>query len=286
MTQRHDAIHHPDIGPSVVDSERVADALGQLAAKAIQLLFTAELHPQLHFIALLIGPHVADNHAIGGQAQASGDFSGDHFAYLLHALGRPEIVDEDHRRAMVASPPDVSAVLDALYHGRRDEAERLVRQDSLSLSIHEAAAMGVLGRVQALVDADASQVHAFAPDGFQPLGLAAFFGHTQVAELLLAHGADPNTPSRNAQGVNALHAALAGPTPDLACPLLEAGADVNARQQSGVTPLHEAAHIGRADLVRLLLEHGADVDARDDQGRGAADFAREGGHTSVLEALG
>jgi ankyrin repeat protein len=180
----------------------------------------------------------------------------------------------------------VSAILDALYHGRRDEAARLARQDSLSLSIHEAAAMGVLPRVQALVDEDPSEVNAFAPDGFQPLGLAAFFGHTQVAELLVARGADPNTPSRNAQGVNALHAALAGPTPELASALLNAGADPNARQQSGVTPLHEAAHIGRADLVRLLIEHGADVDARDDKGRNAADFAREGGHTSVLGALG
>jgi ankyrin repeat protein len=37
--------------------------------------------------------------------------------------------------------------------------------------------------------------------------------------------------------------------------------------------------------VRLLLDHGADIDAADDKGRNAADFAREGGHTAVLEAL-
>jgi uncharacterized protein len=180
----------------------------------------------------------------------------------------------------------VSAILDALYHGRREEAARLVSADSRNLTVHEAAAMGELPRLQLLLDADVSLANAFGADGFQPLGLAAFFGQTATAELLLARGADPNTPSRNAQGVNALHAALAGPTPDLARRLVDAGANVNARQQSGVTPLHEAAHIGRADLVRLLLEHGADATARDDQGRNAADFAREGGHTSVLEALG
>ena len=186
---------------------------------------------------------------------------------------------------MVASPPDVSAILDALYHGRRDEAERLLADHSANLTVHEAAAMGVLARLQSLLETDPSLVNAFADDGFLPLALAAFFGQTAAAELLLAHHADPNTPSRNAQGVNALHAALAGPTPELARALLNAGADPNARQQSGVTPLHEAAHIGRADLVRLLLDHGADVTATDDQGRGAAEFAREGGHLEVLEAL-
>lgn len=179
-----------------------------------------------------------------------------------------------------------SPLLDALYHGRRDEADRLLAElGGDALTIHEAAAMGVLPRLESLLAEDASLVNAFAPDGFQPLGLAAFFGREQAAELLLEHGGEVNTRSHNAQGVNALHAALAGPTPDLARTLIAAGADVNLTQQSGVTPLHEAAHIGRADLVRLLIERGADPAARDDRGRTAADFAREGGHLSLLEIL-
>jgi uncharacterized protein len=180
----------------------------------------------------------------------------------------------------------VSQVMDALYRGRRDEAQRLVNERGAeSLTIHEAAAMGVVSRLEALLAADPAAANEFAPDGFQALPLAAFFGQTDAATVLLAHGADPNTPARNAQRVTALHAALAGPTPDLARALVAAGADVNAVQQDGVTPLHEAAHIGRADLVQLLLEHGADAAARDGQGRSAADFARERGHTSVLEIL-
>ena len=178
-------------------------------------------------------------------------------------------------------------MLDALYHGRRDEADRLLAERGAdSLTIHEAAAMGVVPRLEALLANDAAQVNAFAVDGFQPLGLAAFFGRTEAAALLLARGGEVNTPSRNPMQVNALHAALAGPAPDFARSLIEAGADVNAVQQDGVTPLHEAAHIGRADLVRLLLDRGADPTAKDGQGRTAADFARERGHTAVLDVLG
>ena len=180
----------------------------------------------------------------------------------------------------------VSAILDALYHGRGEDAQRLTREAGEdSLTVHEAAAMGAVPRLEALLREDPSLVNAFAADGFQPLGLAAFFGQTEAVDLLLARGGDVNMPSRNAQGVNALHAALAGPSPDLARALLAAGADVNATQQSGVTPLHEAAHNGRADLVRLLLEHGADRNARDAKGRNAADFAREHGHQDVLGVL-
>jgi uncharacterized protein len=186
---------------------------------------------------------------------------------------------------MVASPP--VAILDALYQGRRDEAERLLEERGAdTLTVFEAAAMGVVSRLEVLLAADPTLANAFAPDGFQPLALAAFFGREGAVEVLLAHGADPSTPARNNQGVNALHAALAGPNPDITQKLVKAGADVNLAQQDGVRPLHEAAHIGRTDLVQLLLEHGADRDATDVKGRTAADFARERDHAAVLQVLG
>ncbi|MCA1644206.1 MAG: ankyrin repeat domain-containing protein [Chloroflexi bacterium] len=179
-----------------------------------------------------------------------------------------------------------SPILDALYRGRGDEAEQLLAETGpLSLTIHEAAAMGAIERIAQLLDVDPTAANAWASDGFQPLGLAAFFGRREAVELLLARGGEVNTPARNAFKVAALHAALAGPQPGMATLLVAAGADANARQQGGVTPLHECASIGDMDLTRFLLDHGAEPSVRDDQGKSPADTARERGHSAVAALL-
>jgi uncharacterized protein len=185
---------------------------------------------------------------------------------------------------MATSP--ISPLLDALYHGRQDEASRLLSDlGEDTLSIHEAAAMGVVSRLEALLAQDPGLVNSFAPDGFQPLGLAAFFGRRAAAEMLLERGGEVNTTSHNAQGVNALHAALSSSDPEFARSLVAAGADVNAAQASGVTPLHETAYNGYTELTQVLLEHGADPKARDRAGKTPADYAREHGHTDLAEVL-
>jgi ankyrin repeat protein len=177
--------------------------------------------------------------------------------------------------------------MDALYHGRTDEAQRLLEDAGpAALTIHEAAAMGVVPRLAELLGEDPDVVNAWAPDGFQPLQLAAFFGRREAAELLLSRGGDITSAAKNSFRVTALHAALAGPAPDIGRAVIAAGADVNAVQQDGVTPLHEAAANGQLELVQLLLERGADASARDGKGRTANDFAREAGHTAIVELLG
>jgi len=190
---------------------------------------------------------------------------------------------------MVASPPVaavVSPILDALYHGRGEEAERLLAVfGPETISIHEAAAMGAVARIAALLDEDPQAANAWSPDGFQPLGLAAFFGRREAVELLLTRGGEVNTHARHPFHVAALHAALAGPRPGIAKLLVDAGADVNARQQAGIAPLHETAQNGDLELTKLLLDHGADPSAQDDQGKTPAATAREHGHEAVAAFL-
>jgi ankyrin repeat protein len=176
--------------------------------------------------------------------------------------------------------------MDALYHGRIEEAVRAVAEiGEGNLTLHEAAAMGLRPRLEQLLGQDPQCVNAWSADGFQPLQLAAFFGRTEAAELLLARGGDVASASQNTFSVTALHAALAGSAPEIARSLISAGADVNARQQDGVTPLHEAAAIGNEDLTRLLLERGADQSTTDGRNRTAADHARERGYEAIAQLL-
>ena len=60
---------------------------------------------------------------------------------------------------------------------------------------------------------------------------AAAFGHKEIAELLIA-----------------------------------AGADVDAKDENGYTPLFNAAYWGRKEIVELLIANGADVNAKIEAG--------------------
>lgn len=190
--------------------------------------------------------------------------------------------------ATARDPSGATGVLVAIYRGRSDVAAA-IREHHRDLDVFEAAAAGDLDRLRALVEAAPTLANAYAPDGFHPLGLAAFFRHRDVAGWLLEHGADPALPSRNPLRVTALHSAVAtdaGPRDmDLVRLLVDAGAPLDAPHGGGGTPLHTAAFIGDVEVVRLLLERGADARVRTDDGRTAAEIARERGHTEVARLL-
>jgi len=154
----------------------------------------------------------------------------------------------------------MSELLQAVYQGDQARAEKLLAGNP-ELDVFEAAGVGRADRLRELLDGDPSLANAWAKDGFQPLGLASFFGHVEAARLLVERGAEVNSASRNDMKVMPLHSAAATGDPDaryeLAKLLLEAGADPNARQQDDYTPLMAAEQHGDERLSELLLAHGA-----------------------------
>ena len=95
----------------------------------------------------------------------------------------------------------------------------------------------------------------------------------------LSQGADPN--ARDKYGVTPLHrAAWKSETPAVVNALLDAGADLSARDKKyGATPLHRAAAFSKTpEVVKVLLDAGADPKARTKDGRTAFDFIEQNYH--------
>ncbi len=186
--------------------------------------------------------------------------------------------------AAARSDTGVSAIMLAMYYGRQAIRDLLLAAGA-ELDIWEAAAAGRTERVAALLREDPGLAGAYAPDGFTPLGLAAFFGQRSVVELLLARGAEANTVSRNATGYTALTGAVARGHTEIVAALLAAGANAAHRYAAGYTPLHEAAGGGRLEIAKLLLARGADPNARTDDGKTPLATALEMGHSELAALL-
>ena len=182
----------------------------------------------------------------------------------------------------------VSATMHALYRGRPDLAQTIAAALP-ELDVFEAAALGRVDRLAALLLADPALATAQSADGFTALHFPAFFGIGDAAtasRLLIAAGADVNARSANSFSVMPLHSAVAGNHDAVVAALIDADADVNATQPHGWTPLLGAARNGSLASVERLLAAGADRAARNDDGSSALDLAQAGGHTAIVARLG
>jgi ankyrin repeat protein len=177
-----------------------------------------------------------------------------------------------------------SPVLIAQYHHKRDLVGVLLAAGP-ELDIFDAASVGRTARVAELLDRDPSLVNAYSRDGFFPLGLAAFFGYPETVRLLLARGADVTQVARNPMGIQAIHAAVGGPSREAVELVVEAGAPINAQQHKGWTALHEVVNKKDLDLTRYFLAHGADPKVQNDDGKSAIGLAADQGSTDILKLL-
>jgi ankyrin repeat protein len=194
------------------------------------------------------------------------------------------LLGDDPTLASARDGSGLPVVLLALFHQQREVADALLAAEP-ELGPLEAAATGRADRLGELLDADPEALHARTPEGFTPLGLAAFLGGPEVVRVLLERGADANDDADNQFGVRPVNAAAAAHDHETMRLLLDAGADPDARQQAGFTPLHSAAHTDDVEMARLLLDHGADPTVATEDGRDAARIAADDGSAGVAALL-
>ena len=195
--------------------------------------------------------------------------------------------------ALLARDPELAGALEdgipavriALYHRQPAALEALLAaQPPLDGLDH--AALGWADDLRRDLAADPELVSRRSDDGFTALHYACFFGGPAATAALLEAGADPNAEADNPARVRPLHSAAAARDAESARLLIEAGADLDARQAGGFTALQAAAHHDDEAIAALLLRHGADPALRNDEGADAAGIARANESAAVLALLG
>jgi ankyrin repeat protein len=116
----------------------------------------------------------------------------------------------------------------------------------------------------------------------EPIGVITE-GHLKAAALLLDHGADVNTKTKD--GMTALLVATKLRKKDIVDLLLSKGAAVNATDQQGATALIIAASKGYGELICPLLRKGADKEIKDTKGNTAFSYADKNGYREITELL-
>lgn len=179
---------------------------------------------------------------------------------------------------------DISPLLLSCYYHKPQVTQTILSYIS-TITIHEACAVGLNEHVQMMIDHKKEVVNELSTHGFTPLGISAHFEKEDIVRLLLTHHANPNIPSQNGYNVYPLHAALSANNSNISKMLIEAGAEVNAKQQGNISALHLAAQHGNIDLIIALLEQGAEIKSTTTAGDSAADLAASKGYHDIAEIL-
>jgi ankyrin repeat protein len=136
------------------------------------------------------------------------------------------------------------------------------------LSLHDAAAAGIVERVARLLD-EGFPVDTPDEVGSTALHRAAMSDRTDVVRLLLERGA--SVDARNVRGTTPL---LLAHKLDVVQLLLAAGANPNIEIGGGFTAFHHLVRTASADVLSAVIDAGADLQSKTGDGQSVLDLAK------------
>lgn len=185
-------------------------------------------------------------------------------------------------------PEELHPLSHAARSGKPEEVRKLLRDhpdwiDTVGINaLAAAASAGHSDVAELLLEAgvDPNETYTASP----PLHIAALEGHTRMVEVLLKRGAAVDSIDNEGRW-RALHwAAYFGHSATVKV-LLENGASVDLKTLHGKTPLHCACVSGDPRVVSFLLKGGADPGLRTPEDRTPVDVAIEEGHEKITLKL-
>ncbi|QPC64442.1 hypothetical protein HYE67_006673 [Fusarium culmorum] len=183
---------------------------------------------------------------------------------LMKAILRPGIEDS----MFMVDSEGRTPLHFASYHGRTNAVKSILDYK------HD--------NIRTMLDAKTTKLHT-------PLWRAARKGHTEVATVLLDHGAAETLTMTDTNGKTALWIASRHGNTSIVKQLLSRGAaeTITAASADKDTPLWVASNYGHVDIVKLLLEHGAEstMAVVDVNGETPLYAASRRGHLEIVKLL-
>ena len=186
---------------------------------------------------------------------------------LLANGADPRLADADGRAPLHGAALSVDPTVAALLFDAGAPLDPVDREGWSPLGV--ACANGNWRQAKFLLERHAKP----EPEGGQPALLAAAGGEDDAAGVKLLLKFKARVDARGRLNRSALHVACLAGNPEIAQALIEAGADVNARDEHGITPLIEATRAGSIETLRVLASKRPDASAVDNLGRNALAIA-------------
>ena len=211
-------------------------------------------------------------------------YAAEHWAGHAQLEDVPRSVEDGMKQLFDPNKPHFAVCIWILHLRSLSPRTKLRPERPREVPLHYAALWGLHSMVEFLVIQYPQDVRSrgFAENA-TPLHLASREGRLEVACMLIEHGADMEAQDKH--GETPLHLALRNGQLKVAGTLIERGADVTAKDKRGETPLHLASRKGQPEVAVMLIERGADVKAKNEDGKTPLHFALREGQLEVAGML-